>query len=154
MSNIPDQFSPSCSRSRDATVAAVRVSARQIPTDLGSHHLIVFGTTNRRSAMTNTPADSVSLLFYERIRMVDSAQEHELRLSPPGDYSFAARTNAIPLVAEEFFPAQGHYPIVFAGSEQPRPVAVVGLAIRTRGRKPSACKPALAAELLFGPRGK
>ena len=59
--------------------------------------------------------------------MLDTTRDQDLRPLPPADYSFASETNAIPLIAEELFAAQGHCPIVFVGIEQPRPVAVVGL---------------------------
>ncbi len=66
-------------------------------------------------------------LFYREVRTLNSVRDQNLCLMPPADYEFAAATNAIPLVAEEFFTAQAHYPIVFAGSENPLPVAIVGL---------------------------
>jgi hypothetical protein len=66
-------------------------------------------------------------LFYRQIRMLNTAHDQDLCLMPPSDYRYAADTNAIPLVAEEFIPAQAHYPIVFSGTETPLPVAIVGL---------------------------
>src|ERR1700733_11706816 len=72
--------------------------------------------------------DAKSLpLFYHQVRMLNSMRDQDLCLMPPSDYYFAAGTNSIPLVAEEFFAAQAHYPIVFAGAENPTPVAIVGL---------------------------
>jgi SapC len=72
--------------------------------------------------------DAKSLpLFYHQVRMLNSMRDQDLCLMPPSDYHFAAGTNSIPLVAEEFFAAQAHYPIVFAGAENPTPVAIVGL---------------------------
>ncbi len=50
-----------------------------------------------------------------------------MRLSRPTDFSFAANTNAIPLLAEEFPMAAAYYPIVFADGPLPVPAAVVGL---------------------------
>jgi hypothetical protein len=66
-------------------------------------------------------------LFYHEVRMLDSVRDQDLCLTPPSDHRFASGTNSIPLVAEEFFAAQAHYPIVFAGAENPSPVAIVGL---------------------------
>jgi hypothetical protein len=66
-------------------------------------------------------------LFYRQVRSLNSLRDQNLCLMPPADYGFAAGTNAIPLVAEEFFAAQAHYPIVFADAEHPLPVAMVGL---------------------------
>src|ERR1700677_1937852 len=59
--------------------------------------------------------------------MLDSVRDQDLCLVPPSDHRFAAGTNSIPLVAEEFFAAHAHYPIVFPGAENPTPVAIVGL---------------------------
>ncbi|MGA3397591.1 MAG: SapC family protein [Acetobacteraceae bacterium] len=73
-------------------------------------------------------ADAKGLpLFYRQVRMLNTLRDQDLRLMPPSDYGFAAGSNSIPLVAEEFFAAQAHYPIVFAGTEHPSPVAIVGL---------------------------
>ncbi|HTB43085.1 MAG TPA: SapC family protein [Acetobacteraceae bacterium] len=73
-------------------------------------------------------ADAKALpLFYRQVRMLNTVRDQDLCLMPPSDYTYAAETNAIPLVAEEFFRAQAHYPIVFSGTESPLPVAVVGL---------------------------
>jgi SapC len=66
-------------------------------------------------------------LFYRRIRMLDRTRDQAMRLLPSTDCSFAAATNAIPLVADEFFLAEQNYPIVFAGNDALYPVAVVGL---------------------------
>jgi hypothetical protein len=77
--------------------------------------------------MTTTDQDRPSLQFYDRIRLLNPSKDQQLRLRPPANYRFTAQTNAIPLVAEEFYTAQAYYPIVFAGTDQPRPVAVVGL---------------------------
>jgi hypothetical protein len=73
-------------------------------------------------------ADAKGLpLFYRQVRMLNSVRDQDLCLVPPSNHGYAAGTNSIPLVAEEFFAAQAHYPIVFAGSENPTPVAIVGL---------------------------
>jgi SapC len=77
--------------------------------------------------MSGSGPTNVLPIFYRQIRMLDQVEDHDLGLLPAGDYHFAAETNAIPLVAEEICAAEGYYPIVFAGADQPRPVAVVGL---------------------------
>ena len=66
-------------------------------------------------------------LFYPQVRMLNSVRDRDMCVMPPQDYRFVVDTNSIPLVAEEFFSAQAHYPIVFAGTENPTPVAIVGL---------------------------
>ena len=77
--------------------------------------------------MSESVQSKQSPLFYDRIRMLDRTADRAMRLMPAKSFSFAAETNASPLVAEEFFSAQASYPIVFAGEEAPKPVAVVGL---------------------------
>ena len=48
-------------------------------------------------------------------------------LAREADYRFAAATNVVPLNAVEFIPAARSYPIVFAGSGDSMPVAILGL---------------------------
>lgn len=76
----------------------------------------------------NESADTgVVPLFYGSIHPLDRMGDKDRRLVPFSDRSFAAATNAIPLVADEFLLAEAHYPIVFAGTTTLQPVAVVGL---------------------------
>ena len=66
-------------------------------------------------------------MFYKAPRPLDRVQDVDLRLSRPSHFRFAATSNAIPLLADEFPMAAAYYPIVFAGSPTPIPAAVVGL---------------------------
>jgi len=66
-------------------------------------------------------------MFYTSIRPLDSERDSPLHVSAPKDFNFASKTNAIPLLVDEFPMAAAHYPIVFAAGEQPVPAAVVGL---------------------------
>lgn len=66
-------------------------------------------------------------LFYKDIKALDRIQDEGLRAHQEADFRFAATTNAIPLVVEEFPFAAGDYPIVFTAGEVPVPVAVTGL---------------------------
>ncbi len=66
-------------------------------------------------------------LFYNKVRPLDRVQDAALRAHRTADFRFSAKTNAIPLVAEEFPFAAGDYPIVFAAGTIPVPVAVTGL---------------------------
>lgn len=68
------------------------------------------------------------LLFYQRITPLDKDQHRHLRIGEIREFSFAAKTNSVPLTAVEFFEAAREYPIVFAGNaEAPLPAALLGL---------------------------
>src|SRR5215469_5033029 len=66
-------------------------------------------------------------MFYASPRPLDRAQDTNLRVSRPTHFRFAANTNAIPLLIDEFPMAASYYPIVFAAGGAPVPAAVVGL---------------------------
>lgn len=66
-------------------------------------------------------------MFYTSPRPLDRARDKKLRLSRPTHFRFAAKTNAIPLLIDEFPMAAAYYPIVFADGPMPIPAAVVGL---------------------------
>src|SRR5271170_916965 len=65
--------------------------------------------------------------FYRDPSVLDPAAHGGLRLKPTVQCEFAARTNSIALGANEFYPAQAHYPIVFTMGTPVSAVAVVGL---------------------------
>ncbi|MDD3029594.1 MAG: SapC family protein [Alphaproteobacteria bacterium] len=86
--------------------------------------------------MTKTPessqkAGNTSLtslpMFYSSPRPLDRSRDGKIKMARIADFSFARKTNAIPLLIEEFSTAAAHYPIVFADGELPVPAAVVGL---------------------------
>ncbi|WP_263375473.1 SapC family protein [Granulicella aggregans] len=66
-------------------------------------------------------------MFYRSPRPLDRSQDADLKISRPTHFRFAAETNAIPILIEEFPLASAHYPIVFADGPVPIPAAVVGL---------------------------
>ncbi|MDX2028622.1 MAG: SapC family protein [Alphaproteobacteria bacterium] len=66
-------------------------------------------------------------MFYKTPRPLDRARDMDLKVSRPTSFGFAAQTNAIPLLVDEFPMAAAHYPIVFAAGPMPIPAAVVGL---------------------------
>ncbi len=66
-------------------------------------------------------------MFYKNVRPLDIEQDGKLRVSAPKHFRFAAGTNAVPLLVDEFPMAAAHYPIVFAAGDTPVPAAVVGL---------------------------
>lgn len=66
-------------------------------------------------------------MFYSEPRPLDRVRDLKLRISRPKNFRFAAKTNAIPLLIDEFPTAAAYYPIVFAAGPMPIPAAVVGL---------------------------
>ncbi|MEM8653664.1 MAG: SapC family protein [Pseudomonadota bacterium] len=66
-------------------------------------------------------------LLYKSLAPLTHEQHGPLRLSEQRNYDFARHVNAIPLACDEFGQAMRDYPIVFAGAEQPTPLALVGL---------------------------
>ena len=72
-------------------------------------------------------ADNAMPMFYASPRPLDRSRDGDLRLSRPTHFNFAAKTNAIPLLVDEFPMAAAYYPIVFAAGPMPIPAAVVGL---------------------------
>ena len=81
------------------------------------------------SAPTNTPGtpEAAMPMFYTSPRPLDRVQDSKLFVSRPTHFNFAAGTNAIPLLVDEFPMAAAYYPIVFAAGPMPIPAAVVGL---------------------------
>jgi len=66
-------------------------------------------------------------MFYASPRPLDRVRDKNMKLNRPKDFRFAAKTNAIPLLVDEFPIAAAHYPIVFANGPSPVPAVVVGL---------------------------
>lgn len=79
---------------------------------------------------TNAPATNgigPMPLFYVSPRPLSGATDGKLRISPPKNFMFAAKTNAIPLLSAELAVAAAWYPTVFTATDTPIPAAVVGL---------------------------
>lgn len=79
-----------------------------------------------------TPAPSTLAFFYQQPVVLDRQQHKSLRFSP-ADARFAARNQAVPLLAPEFPEACMEYPIVFAKGQDGRwlALAVTGLQPQT-----------------------
>lgn len=80
--------------------------------------------------MTDAPAPQATPempMFYSKVRPLDMEKDADLHVSAPKHFRFAAKTNAVPLLVDEFPMAAAHYPIVFAAGPSPVPAAVVGL---------------------------
>jgi hypothetical protein len=79
------------------------------------------------TAAGSTQGDNPSPMFYTAPRPLDRVRDASLRISRPSNFRFADKTNAIPLLVDEFPMAAAYYPIVFAAGAMPIPAAVVGL---------------------------
>jgi hypothetical protein len=113
-------------------------------------------TLRQNATPENAPAASEHLpLFYRQPRPLDVRRHAQASLRQGSDYGFAQATNSIPLNAVEFIEAVRHYPIVFTASEQPMPVAIVGLEQTNyfmqpgKGWKTDAYVPAYARQYPF-----
>lgn len=73
------------------------------------------------------PSDAAMPMFYSAPRPLDRVRDGQMKLNRPTNFNFAGKTNAIPLLVEEFPLAAAYYPIVFADGPLPVPAAVVGL---------------------------
>lgn len=83
-------------------------------------------------AQPNTPLqaktpEATMPMFYTSPRPLDRVRDGKMKLNRPTNFKFAAKTNAIPLLVDEFPLAAAYYPIVFADGPLPVPAAVVGL---------------------------
>ena len=68
------------------------------------------------------------MMFYERVVALNDQTHADLKVRPATSFTYAAKTNSVPLLASEFFEAAREYPIVFArGEAGPVPAALLGL---------------------------
>jgi hypothetical protein len=75
----------------------------------------------------SVPEPSPNLpMFYRKPRPLDLARDKDLKIART-TFRFAEKTNAIPILIDEFPMAAAYFPIVFAAGSQPIPAAVVGL---------------------------
>ena len=81
-----------------------------------------------KSTPPHVQASAAALpMFYSAPRPLDRVRDGKMKLDRPTDFGFAGKTNAIPLLVDEFPLAAAYYPIVFADGPLPVPAAVVGL---------------------------
>jgi hypothetical protein len=66
-------------------------------------------------------------LFYKVPHVLEPRRHAGAGLTEGMRLGFAATTNSVPLAADEFFPAQAHYPIVFTATAPVAPMALVGV---------------------------
>jgi len=71
---------------------------------------------------------SAALLFYENLAPLSSKDHVDLYVKSGNDYSFAKKTNSVPVMSVEMPAASADYPIVFAGNEKEViPVCILGI---------------------------
>ncbi|MGF1625505.1 MAG: SapC family protein [Alphaproteobacteria bacterium] len=65
--------------------------------------------------------------LYSKPVLIDAQKHASLSLKENGGYAFARSANVMMVNAIEFAAAARHYPIVFAGGDNPAPVVVLGM---------------------------
>ncbi|MBN1239685.1 MAG: SapC family protein [Gammaproteobacteria bacterium] len=65
--------------------------------------------------------------FYNKVVPLNRDRHRKLRLRMDGGVSFVADRHYVPLTAVEFYEAARDYPVVFAGGDDPSPLAMLGL---------------------------
>lgn len=77
--------------------------------------------------MTQDTTKNTLPLFYRQPRVLHPAAHGDRSLATDTGHGFAAKTNAVPVVAEEIPVAGRQFPIVFSNEAAPHPVAILGL---------------------------
>jgi hypothetical protein len=77
-----------------------------------------------------TVADARLPLFYQRPVPLDVQRHATAGLKPGIGFGFARHTNSVPVLMDELFVLQAHYPIVFLKDPNPGAFAVLGFADR------------------------
>jgi len=68
------------------------------------------------------------MMFYESVVALNDQTHAKVKMRPATSFTYAAKTNSVPLLASEFFEAAREYPIVFAhGEAGPMPAVLLGL---------------------------
>ncbi|MFH1217389.1 MAG: SapC family protein [Pseudomonadota bacterium] len=69
------------------------------------------------------------MMFYDKIVRLDITKHKNTRFTPVADFSFASKTNSIPIAGVEFIESSKEYPITFIKNSQGEfiPTVIVGL---------------------------
>lgn len=103
------------------------------------------------------------MLFYDHVEALNSETHAQWRIAPQASWAFATKTHAVPLLAQEFAPAQADYTITFAKDESGTymPVALLGikaeqnLFVNDQGQwQQGAYIPAYVRRFPFAPAGE
>jgi SapC len=77
--------------------------------------------------MATAPAPANLPLFYKDLIPLNSNEHGDWKAKPLENASFMEGQHAIPLTIEEFVPASRSYPIIFSDSDNPVPLALMGM---------------------------
>jgi hypothetical protein len=77
--------------------------------------------------MATAPQPTNLPLFYNDLVPLNSNEHGKWRAKPLPDAKFMEGTHAVPLTVEEFVSAARNFPIIFSDSENPVPLALMGL---------------------------
>ena len=77
--------------------------------------------------MASAPAAQNLPLFYKDLIPLNSNEHGDWKSKPLESANFMVGQHAIPLTVEEFVSASRHYPIIFSDSENPVPLALMGM---------------------------
>ena len=77
--------------------------------------------------MASAPQAANLPLFYNDLMPLNSRDHASWHTKSTDAANWIAGQHAIPLTAEEFIQASRHYPIIFSSTEQPVPLALMGL---------------------------
>ena len=66
-------------------------------------------------------------MFYQAPRPLDLERHKDMALVPRRTFTFAAKSNSVPITVDEIAVCARHYPVVFTDSNPAVPVAVLGL---------------------------
>jgi SapC len=77
--------------------------------------------------MASAPAQQNLPLFYKDLVPLNSNEHGDWKSKPLASANFMVGQHAIPLTVEEFVPASRNYPIIFSDSENPVPLALMGM---------------------------
>ena len=76
---------------------------------------------------TQPQANAALPLLYRGLEPLNSGQHSKMKLKRGQTIPEVGRIHAIPVTIDEFIPAQRNYPIIFSASENPVPLALMGL---------------------------
>ncbi|WP_226636056.1 SapC family protein [Novosphingobium profundi] len=77
--------------------------------------------------MATAPQNPSLPLFYKDLVPLNSQQHASWKTRSTDKATWLAGVNSIPLTVEEFPQAQRHFPIIFTGTDQPIPLALMGM---------------------------
>src|SRR5262245_17306840 len=77
----------------------------------------VSDTLSPNAAASSANAPAPPPLFYTQPEPLLAGAHKDFKIRPEKDFSFAARTNTIPLTAPEFALASRHFPILLLGPD-------------------------------------